>query len=309
MVQYIKMDQAGPVLSSKMKEVNELFLASYRTGAYGGCEFGCAYCDGWAFSDIPLNSNVYIPVDRPVHLAREISAIPKSEVIGLSLSEPYQPVEKRYRITRRMLQVLAQAHRPVIIITKSPTVCEDISVLKEINQKTGAIVAITLVTLEPGLAKLLEAGAPLPEDRLETVVKLRQAGIACGIALIPILPYLTDQKAHLIRMFEKLKTVNPDFVVWDSLWIHQGRHLERINQLVNSYDGSLLDRYSQLYQGANRPSETYRQQLDQQMLAFCDDYGLAPRIPEHLYEKILSFEVVAKLRQKKHRFLNQIRVQ
>lgn len=207
MTQYIEISQSGPVLSPKGQELNEIFLASYFLRSYDGCEFGCPYCDGWAWSEEPINSRIYAAFDRPEHLAKALSAIPKDEAIGLGRGEPYQPIEGQYRITRRILEVISDTHHPVVIITKSPTVCEDIPILKAIHQQAFVVVAIRLLTLDARLCQHLEDQAPSPEDRLKAIATLKQAGIPCGIALIPIFPYITDEEASLNHMLDSLQAV------------------------------------------------------------------------------------------------------
>jgi len=305
MAQYVEISQSGPVLSPKGQELNERFLASYFLRSYDGCEYGCPYCDGWAWSEMPINSHIHAALDRPEHLMQELSAIRTDEVIGLGLGEPYQQIEARYRITRQLLQVVSEQHNPVIIVTKSPTVCEDIPILQAIHQKAFAVVAITIVTLDARLSQVLEPQAPSPDDRLKAVATLRQAGIPCGIALIPILPYLTDEEAYLAKMFERFQAIQPDFVFWDSLWIHEGKHHERIRNILSSLDNNLIDRYAQLYQNDKQPSAQYRRQRDERLLTLCAHYGLAPRIPEYVYEQTLPLEIVAELRQRNRQFVTQ----
>jgi DNA repair photolyase len=305
MAQYVEILQSGPVLSPRWQELNEIFLASYSLKSYDGCEFGCPYCDGWALSETPINSCIYAALDRPEHLAKELSTIPTDEVIGFGFGEPYQPIEARYRITRRLLQVVSEQHNPVIIITKSPTVCEDIPILQVIHQQAFVVVAISLVTLDAQLSQKLEARAPSPEDRLKAVVALKQAGIPCGIALIPIFPFLTDEEAYLVKMFDKFRAIRPDFIVWDSLWVHKERHKDRIWKILSSLNNNLIDCYIQLYQNAKQPTAQYRRQMDERLLALCAHYGLAPRIPEHVYEQTLPLEIVTELRKRNRLFMLQ----
>jgi DNA repair photolyase len=184
-------------------------------------------------------------------------------------------------------------------------VCEDISILQTIHQQAFAIVVISLVTFDLSLFQHLENIAPSPDERLKAVNTLKQAGIACGIALIPIFPFLTDKEIYLSQMFERLQSVHPDFVVWDSLWIHKGRHHDRIQKILKSLDNDLIYRYKRLYRNIRQPSVHYRRHLDQRLLDFCNQYKLAPRIPENLYEHFLPGKIVKKLRQKNHQFLNQ----
>ncbi len=305
MAQYVEISQSGPVLPTKRQELNEMFLASYFLRSYDGCEFDCPYCDRLAFSETPMGSRIHAALDRPEHLTRELSAIPTGEIIGIGHGEPYQPIESRYRITRQLLQVISERQNPVVIITKSPTVCEDIPILKAVHQQAFAVVIITLLTLDARLSQYLEGKVPSPDDRLNAIASLKQAGIPCGFALIPIFPFLTDEEAYLVQMFEKLKAVEPDFVIWEPLWIHKGRHSDRIKRILSSLDNNLAAKYAQLYQDEIQPSAQYRQQMNQRLLSLCSQYGVAPRIPEHVYEQTLPSEIVTELRKRNRQFMAQ----
>jgi hypothetical protein len=89
------------------------------------------------------------------------------------------------------------------------------------------------------------------------------------------------------------------------LWIPNAQHHERIRQILSSLDSSLIARYAELYQDAPQPSASYRQHLNQRLLALCARYGLAPRIPEHVYEQALPADVVAELRWRNQQFIRQ----
>jgi DNA repair photolyase len=296
MVQHIEIFSAKQVLSPRRHDLNEMFLASYHLRSYGGCEFGCPYCDGLVGSYTPLNSQIQVYLDHPKKLAQELAAIPPHAVLGLTHGEPYQPVEGQYRITRQLLQVVAESHHPIVLLTKSPTVCEDIPILAIIHQRAFAVVVMSVVTPDTRLACLLEAQAPPPNERLQAIATLKEAGIPCGIAILPIFPYVTDQEASLIRMFEAIQAVMPDFVVWDTLWVQNAQHMRHIQPILSSLDEGLIVRYTQLYHKGQQPSVQYRQQMNHQLLVLCRQYGMTPRIPEHVYADTLSPDIVAELR-------------
>lgn len=167
MVNYIDTRLSKPALVPRYLKVNEMFLATYDVIHYGGCEFACAYCDGWHFSHTPLDLTITAHMDCPERMRRELPEVSEGEVFGFTKGEPYQPAERQYRITRKLLEVLAEAHRPVVILTKSPMVCEDISILQTIQRRAFAVVVISMVTLDSGLSRTFETRTPAPNERLE----------------------------------------------------------------------------------------------------------------------------------------------
>lgn len=299
MVRYVEIFSDKQVLSPKQHDLNEMFLAAHHLRSYGGCEFGCPYCDGLSGRDTPIESQIHVFPDYPDRLAQELEAISPREVIGFTRGDPYQPVESRYRITRQLLQVVAESGHPVVLLTKSPTVCEDIPILAIIQQQAFAVVVITIVTLDQCLFGRLEAQAPPPGERLQAIAKLKEVGIPCGIAVLPIFPYLTDQEASLTQLFGAIQTVEPDFIVWDTLWIRNAQHMHHIQTILSSLDERLVPRYAHLYRKQQQPSASYRRQINHQLLALCADCGVEPRIPEYLYADTLSPSIVAELRQRK----------
>lgn len=204
MIRYVEIFSAKQVLSPKRHALNEMFLASYHLRSYGDCEFGCPYCDGLWGEDTPPKSKIQVFPDYPKRLAQELTTVSPREVLGFTHGEPYQPIESRYRITRQLLRVVAESRHPVVLLRKSPTVCEDIPILAIIHQHAFAVVVISMVTAGQRLYRRLEAQASPPNERLQAIVKLKEAGIPCGIAILPIFLYVTDQVASLTQMFEAI---------------------------------------------------------------------------------------------------------
>ncbi|CAA9288149.1 MAG: Radical SAM domain protein [uncultured Chloroflexi bacterium] len=122
----------------------------------------------------------------------------RRETVAIGTStDPYQPIEGRYRLTRRCLEALAAARTPANVTTKGTLVVRDVDVLQELGRVAGAGVNVSLVTLDEGVWRALEPGTPPPAHRLRALRRLVGAGVPCGIALAPVLPGLTDSPAAL----------------------------------------------------------------------------------------------------------------
>ena len=274
----------GPVLGSRRPTINEYFLSSYTLGIYHGCEIGCPYCDGWAYQDRPLNESIRVPTDLPQRLAVELDAVDRGDLIAITAySDPYQPAEQSYRITRQVLQLLADRGQPCLIQTKSPLILDDISLLRRINEQSVAIVMTTLLTLIPHLAEQLEGRSPLPRLRLEMLATLKQAGIPVGVTLMPVIPYLNDNPTLIHSLLRACAEVGVDAVIWDYLHIPTERHATRVAEMAIRINPMPASYYRDLYQRRPHVHPTYRSTLDSEILKRCDGLGLESRLPQRIY--------------------------
>ncbi|MBD5657204.1 MAG: radical SAM protein [Candidatus Eremiobacteraeota bacterium] len=177
---------------------------------YRGCYHQCVFCyarrthtflerDGLG----DWGSMLSVKINAPQIVRREL-ANPrwKGEHVAIgTATDPYQPLEGRYRITRGILIELARARTDAHLITRSPLVVRDIDVLQDLARAAGASVCISLPTLDPDLARKIEPTVAPPRQRLRAVRMLADAGIRVGVAVAPILPELTDTEAQLREVF------------------------------------------------------------------------------------------------------------
>ena len=174
---------------------------------YRGCEHGCFYCFArptHAYlglgAGLDFETKLVAKEGAAVALAKELSG-PKYRpaVIALGAStDAYQPIERQYRITRSILEVLARARHPVSIVTKSNLVLRDIDILAPMARDGLAKVFISVTTLDRDLARKMEPRAPTPERRLEAIEGLANAGIPVGVMAAPILPAINDAELEKI---------------------------------------------------------------------------------------------------------------
>src|SRR5215510_7201774 len=159
---------------------------------YRGCEHGCIYCyarpthEFLGFSaGLDFETRILVKEDAPELLYDELSSRKwKPQILVMSgVTDPYQPIESRLRITRRCLEVLAEFRNPVGIITKNHLVTRDIDLLAELAKVNAAMVFISLTTLDATLTPKLEPRASLPLMRLAAIRKLREAGVPVGVLL------------------------------------------------------------------------------------------------------------------------------
>jgi len=174
---------------------------------YRGCEHGCAYCfarpthEYLGFSaGLDFESRIMVKQDAPALLEAELSS-PKWQpqtVVMSGVTDCYQPIERKLRITRRCVEVLAKFRNPVSILTKNRLVTRDIDVLKELAQFNAAAVNISVTSLDRNLQRILEPRTSPPQARLDAVAQLHAAGIPVGVMVAPIIPGLTDHEVPAI---------------------------------------------------------------------------------------------------------------
>jgi DNA repair photolyase len=171
--------------------------------AYRGCEHGCVYCyarpthEYLGFSaGLDFETKIIVKKNAPDLLREELSNPRwKPKVLAMSgVTDPYQPVERKLRLTRRCLEVLLEFRNPVIIITKNNGVIRDIDLLSQLARFESAAVFLSITTLDPDLCGILEPRTSRPEKKLEAVAALSQAGIQTGVMVAPVIPGLTDQE-------------------------------------------------------------------------------------------------------------------
>jgi DNA repair photolyase len=168
---------------------------------YRGCEHGCIYCFARPTHEylglsagLDFESRIMVKEDAAKLLEAELSSPKwKPQVVVMSgVTDPYQPVERKLRITRSCLEVLAKFRNPVAMITKNRLVTRDIDVLGELASYKAAAVNISVTSLDPELQRVLEPRTSSPAARLEAVAALHKAGIPVGVMVAPIIPGLTD---------------------------------------------------------------------------------------------------------------------
>ncbi len=170
--------------------------------AYRGCEHGCVYCyarPSHAFHDLSpgldFETNLFAKPDAARLLRAELAKPgyrPAPIAMGTN-TDPYQPVEQRYRITRAVLEVCLEARHPVTITTKSARVLRDLDLLSELARLNLTAVALSVTSLDPVLSGKLEPRASAPAKRLDALERLAAAGVPAHVSVAPIIPAITDE--------------------------------------------------------------------------------------------------------------------
>ena len=180
---------------------------------YRGCEHGCVYCFArpthaylGLSPGLDFESKLFVKPEAAELLEKELSAPgyqPKVIAIGTN-TDPYQPIERKYQVMRRILEVLDKAGHPVGIVTKSALVLRDLDILARMAERKLAKVALSVTTLDAELARKMEPRAATPMRRLETLRRLSQAGVPTSVMVAPVIPALNDMEIE--RILEAAQT-------------------------------------------------------------------------------------------------------
>lgn len=174
---------------------------------YRGCEHGCVYCfarPNHAYAGLSpgldFETKLFAKPDAAALLERELSArgyAPRTIALGTA-TDPYQPIERRYRLTRAVLGVLARFRHPVGLVTKSDLVLRDLDILAPMAAEGLVKVALSVTTLDPDLARRMEPRAPRPDKRLRAIRMLAEAGVPVMVLVAPLIPGLNDHEIEAV---------------------------------------------------------------------------------------------------------------
>lgn len=174
---------------------------------YRGCEHGCIYCFArpthsymGLSAGLDFEAKLFAKPDAPRLLERELSK-PGYKVKPIAIgtnTDPYQPIEREWRIMRQILEILDKANHPVVIVTKSALILRDIDILKSMAERGLVKVGISVTTLDRKLARTMEPRASTPAKRLEAIKTLSEAGIPVAVMMAPIIPALNDHEIERI---------------------------------------------------------------------------------------------------------------
>jgi DNA repair photolyase len=242
-----------------------------------------------ALQDLPP----YRPSDLPPEEAFEKEILVKSEVAEVlartlnpaklaghplvigTATDPYQPAERRFGLTRRILEVLRSYHGLSIeIVTKSPLVTRDIDLLQAISANNEMSVNISLATADPRLARRLELRSPIPAARLRALRRLTAAGVHAGLIIAPIIPGITDDWTGLARLMEAAKEAGACYVIGSALRLGPAARHRFLPFLEREFP-ELYQRYRRHYATSDLASRSYQDALTRRLNALRQAFGFA----------------------------------
>ena len=263
---------------------------------YRGCEFACRYCYARYTHEYmelkrpeDFERQIFIKQNAAWLLRQELRELRADEEIAIgTATDPYQPIERRERITRSLLEVLAQCrHLRIGIVTKSTLIERDIDLLQQISRQNTLVVHITITTVDVALARLLEPRAPRPDLRFETVGNLRKAGICTGVLCSPLLPGLTDYPGALEAVAAAAKRADASFLAAQPLFLKSCSKATYLD-FIREHFPALEPMYRQRFDDQDFVSKAYAQRIRLMVHGVCQRHGLAERSSDALLTRELG---------------------
>jgi DNA repair photolyase len=251
---------------------------------YRGCVHGCHYCFARRFH-AHFNMNASEDFTGEVFVKTNVAQVLREElwlrswrreVVALgTATDPYQPVEGKYRLTRRCLEELVDRRSPVNLVIKGPMVIRDVDVLSSLSAVADCTVCVSIATLDEGLARRLEPTTAPPRQRLRAVEALAKAGIRVGVLMAPVIPGLTDDALAMEAVVRSAAAHGAQFVGGRVLELREGTKQHFMSWLAEDEPG-LVERYAALYPGAHATRE--RATHTKRIIAdLCATYGVETR--------------------------------
>ncbi len=267
---------------------------------YRGCTHNCVYCDGRAEgyyvegefgTDISVKINALEVLRRELDPRRKRTPLkPGYVLVGGGVGDSYQPVEEKYKLTRKTLALLSEKKFPVHILTKSTLVRRDMDLLQQINDTTRAIVSFSFSSTDESISRIFEPGVPSPQKRLETIAFFKDHGLACGMFLMPVIPFITDKKEIMQKTIQDAKDAGVDFIILGGMTLKEGKQKEYFFNILQEHYQDLMLEYQMIYKGSKwgEAIHDYYDQLHQSFFSLMNLYKIPTRIPPELFKDILD---------------------
>src|SRR2546421_6247316 len=261
---------------------------------YRGCEFACKYCyarythEYMELDSAEFEKKIYVKKDAAPLLAWDVAhkysyeseassgERPDHVAIGTA-TDPYQPAEREYGVTRACLEELAKREgMSISIITKSNQIVQDIDVLQHIAERSNLRIDITITTLRAGLTRLLEPRAPRPDLRLAAVKQLREAGLSVGVSASPLIPGITDREGDLEAVAGAAKEAGAQWFFLGVLFLVPSS-AKQFLPFVREKFPRLAKQYEQWFAKNGYAPEEYRRKASERVARIREEYGFRSR--------------------------------
>lgn len=251
---------------------------------YRGCTHGCHYCFARRYhvqfemnADDEFASVILVKHNIVEVLAREIdrASWTREHVAVGTATDPYQPIEGHYKLTRRSIEALTRGRTPMGLVTKGPMVVRDIDVLKEQSRAAGCTIYMSVPTVDEHAWRVLEPGTAPPLQRLRAVRELVDAGINAGVLMAPIVPGFSSSGSKLERTVKAIADHGARFVGCNVMHLQDGTRSHFMKFIEREFP-AMLPRFEKLYQ-KKYPPQSYRKEVQAMVRLLQQRYGVSKR--------------------------------
>lgn len=287
-------------LIRRHRRIDSWFISKYGMNLYRGCTHNCVYCDGrnekyqvqkMFGTDVEVKINAISLLQKELSLQRRQKYYKNGFImVGGGVGDSYQHAEETYKLTRKTLEMLNAFHLPVHILTKSTLVTRDIDVLKEINEKTKALISFSFSSTNDELSKMIEPGVSLPSERLTVIKQLKKEGFHCGVFLLPVIPFLTDTLDIMKRSIQDFHEAGIDYLLFGGMTLKTGRQKTFFYQMLSRHFPSLIPSYEMIYQDDKwgNPIESYHRSINQTFHTLMKHYPIPKQISAFLFNEVVT---------------------
>ena len=279
---------------NKKKKRDSWFLDDYTLNPYEGCSMNCQYCyiRGSKYGE-NMAESLSAKMNGVDVLDRQLAFRAKKNQYGIialaSATDPYIKAEEKYQLTQQFLTTILKHRFPVLMITKSEMMLRDVDILKEIDRHAihaddlkgklnrGTIISFSFSTLDPTIASTLEPGAPLPQQRLDTMKKCREAGLFVGMNCMPVLPFISDTEEKLEELITAAKDHGADYILIGGLTLFGSSPSDSkvlYRKFLERKFPELISGYKKLYRIFPYPPPDYIEKLNARADHLCKKIGL-----------------------------------
>jgi len=281
----MKFIQAKTIISGYV-ENNPWFGINYNMNIYKGCCHGCIYCDSRSecyhvdnFDEVRAKENALDIIQR------ELKSKRRTGVVGTgAMSDPYNPFEKKYKLTRGALELIDHYGFGISIATKGSLIVRDIDILKNIALHSPVLIKITITAADDELCKKIEPNAPLSSERFAAIKELTDQGVFAGILLMPVLPFIEDNNENIKRIIELAhengaKFIYPAFGVT----LRQNQREWYFSKLDKIFPG-IKEKYIKQYGNSYECRSTVSKELWKLFVCECNKYGIIYKMNDIIKE-------------------------
>ncbi|MDU5111990.1 MAG: radical SAM protein [Clostridium sp.] len=282
---------------SNYKENNEWFGGNYNMNIYKGCCHGCIYCDSRSdcygiedFDRVRVKENSINLIEKDLKSKRK-----KGVVSTGAMSDPYNPFEKKFLLTRKALELIDKYNYGAAIDTKSDLITRDIDVLKRIKEHSPVLCKITITTADDELSKKIEPNVSLSSERFKAIKELSDAGIYTGILLMPILPFINDTEENIISIVRKAKENGAKFIYPAfGVTLRSNQRMHFFDKLDKEFPG-IKERYIREFQNNYMCSSPKGRELYKIFTEECRKLGIIYKMKDIIedYKKLYKNEQIS----------------